>query len=96
MEFFNHVTIVAGLAVMGVHQLLKLKFIPVTFANKYPVPTAIVLSIVASIIAVWQNLVAHPVAWTDWLVLTVTVLLVAAITYNMTIRNWTELKEMEG
>lgn len=96
MEFLNHVTVMAGLAVLAVHQLLKLKFIPVAFANRYPVPTAILLSAGASFFVVWKEMVATPQAWTDWIVLGVTVLLVAAITYNMTIRNWVQLRAMEA
>lgn len=96
MEFFNHVTVLSGLAVMTVQQILKLKFIPVAVANRYPVPTLIVLSLVGAIVAVWQDMVVTPTAWTDWLLLVASMALTAAVTYNMTIRNWTELRAMEG
>lgn len=96
MEYLNHVTFVTGLAVLLVQEILKLKAIPLSFANRYPVPTAIVLSAIASAVVVWQDAVATPAVWTEWIALGVTVLLVAAITYNMTIRNWDQLREMEG
>jgi len=96
MEFLNHTVVLAGLAVLLVQQILKLKAIPLKFANRYPVPTLIVLSTVASFVAVWQDQVATPKGWTYWLQLIATVAIVAAITYNMTIKNWSELREMEG
>lgn len=96
MEYFTHAAVLAGLAVMLVQQILKLKAIPVQIANKYPVPTLIVLSIVAAAIAVWTNNVAQPHSWTFWVQLVATIAVVAAITYNMTIKNWSELRSMEG
>lgn len=95
MEYFTNISALAALAVVAVQQILKLKFIPVAFANRYPVPTLILLSIVAAIIAVWQTPV-NPQSWTDWVLLVSTIGVVAAITYNMTLRNWSQLREMEG
>lgn len=95
IAFFTQATALAAIAVVVVQQILKLKFIPVSFANKYPVPTNILLSIVASVVAVWQNGVTA-VSWQDWLVLAFTVSVVAAITYNALLRNWSELRATEG
>lgn len=96
MEFFNHVSVLAALAVMVLQQILTLKVVPNGFANRYPVPTLIVLSSVAAFVAVWLDKVPTPQAWTDWVLLVVTIGVTAAVVYNSTIRNWTQLREMEG
>jgi len=96
MEFFTHVTVLAGLAVMGIQQLLKLKAVPLTFANKYPVPTVVVLSVGAALVTVWANMAKAPVGWTNWVQFAATIVVVAAVTYNMTLKNWAELRQMEG
>lgn len=95
MEFFTHVTALAALAVVAVQQLLKLKFVPVSFANKYPVPVNICLSIIAAVIAHSQDFV-KPNAWTDWVLLCASISVVAAIVYNNTLRHWVQLRETEG
>lgn len=92
---FAAITGLAALAVVAVQQILKLKFIPVAFANKYPVPTNILLSIVAALIAVSSGEVATPNTWTQWVTLTATIAVVAAIVYNQLIKNWDELRAME-
>lgn len=86
MDSFAEITALAALAVVAVQQILKLNVVPVFFANKYPVITNIVLSVVASVIVTWQNLIAL-VSWTEWVVYVGTVSVLAAITYNMTLRN---------
>lgn len=96
MEFFNNVTVLTGLAVMVIQQLLTLKAVPIAFANRYPVPTLLVLSTVASIVAVIMNKQATPVSWTDWVLLVSSIGVTAAIVYNSTIRNWSQLRDMEG
>lgn len=95
IEFFTRVAGLSALAVVAVQQILKLNFIPVGFANKYPVPTNIVLSAVAAIIVVWQTSI-QPVVWTDWLILGATISVVAAIVYNQLIKQWSELRQTEG
>lgn len=95
MEFFTNATALAALAVVGVQQVLKLKIVPLAIANKYPVPTNIVLSILAALVVTWQTAI-QPTTWNEWVVLVATISVVAALTYNMTLRNWTELREMEG
>jgi len=96
MEYLTHVTALAALAVVGVQQILKLKFIPLAFANRYPVPTNILLSVIASVIVVWNDAVVKPTAWTGWLLLVATVSVVAALVYNHTLSNWSQLRSMEG
>jgi len=95
IQFFTQATALAAIAVVVVQQILKAKFIPISLANRYPVPTNILLSIVASVVAVWQNGVTAT-TWQDWLVLAFTVSVVSAITYNSLLRNWTELRATEG
>jgi len=95
MDFFTHVTALASLAVVAVQQILKLNFVPMGFANRHPVPTNILLSIAAAIIAAWKTSVA-PHSWTDWVLLIATVSVVAAIVYNSTLRNWAQLRSTEG
>lgn len=95
-EFFTQAAALAAIGVVIVQQILKLKFIPVGFANRYPVPTNIALSVVASVIAVWQAATYAPVTWLDWVLLVITVSVVAAIIYNSLLQNWHELRETEG
>lgn len=90
-----NVAFVSSLAVVAAQQILKLKFIPATFANKYPVPTNILLSIAASIIAVVSNKQATPTGAVGWIALVAFVAVVAGIVYNTLLRNWTELRQME-
>jgi len=96
LSLFTQAVALSALAVVGVQQFLKFKFIPVSFANKYPVPTNIILSVLASIVAVWQSNTVKPAEWTDWLVLVALVSVTAAITYNQLIGRWAELKSTEG
>lgn len=96
MEYFTYITGLSALAVVAVQQILKLKFVPLAFANKYPVPTNILLSIAASVIVVWQDKVVEPTTWTQWVALVAVVAVVAAIVYNQLIGKWKELRETEG
>ena len=96
MEFFNNVTVLTSLAVMVLQQILTLKVVPNGFANRYPVPTLAVLSSIAAFVAVWMDKVPTPQAWTDWVLLGATIAVTAAIVYNATIRNWAQLRSMEG
>lgn len=96
IEFFAEVAGLAAIGVVVVQQILKLKFIPANFANKYPVPTNIVLSVIASLIAVWQASPITPVDWQGWVILVTTVSVVAAMIYNNVLKNWTELRATEG
>lgn len=92
---YAHIALLAAAAVVAAQQILKLKVVPIAFANRYPVPTNILLSVVAAVLAVWTDNV-RLVAWTDWLLFVGTVSVVAAITYNQLIGRSAELKEMEG
>lgn len=86
MEYFTQITVLAGLAVVAVQQILKLNIVPVYFANKYPVITNFVLSIIASVIVSWQTAITL-VTWLQWVTYVATVIVIAAVTYNMTIKN---------
>ena len=86
MEYFAQITALAALSVVAVQQILKLNVIPVYFANKYPVFTNVILSAVASVIVTWQTAVAL-LGWTQWVAYVATVSVLAAVTYNMTIKN---------
>ena len=80
--------------VLLIQQILKLNIIPISIANKYPVPTNIVLSVIATVIIV-------PLDWA-WgnagtLALQVgTVAVTAAIAYNQLLAKWDTLKNAEG
>ena len=94
MDFFTHAALLAAGAVTLATQVLKLKIIPIQFANKYPVPTNIILSVVASIFILplhWSmaNLGAD-------LVQVATIAVIAALTYNQLLARWSELKALEG
>lgn len=86
MDYFTQVTAMAALSVMSVQQILKLNAIPVYFANKYPIATNVILSIIASLIVNMQTKI-QLVTWLQWVTYVATVSVVAAITYNMTIKN---------
>lgn len=96
IEFFARAVLLAGLATVGVQQVLRLKIVPVGFANRYPVLTNIILSIGASVLTVWQDNKIQPVVWTDWALLISMVAVTAAIVYNMVFRNWRELQAIQG
>lgn len=94
-QFLTQATLLAALAVVGVQQFLKLRIIPLGFANKYPVPTLIVLAVIAAAIVVLQQGVVIT-AWTDWLILVASIAVIAALTYRTTLRDWQELRSLEG
>lgn len=96
MEFFTHIALLASMAVVAVQEILKLNVIPGSFANEHPVPTNIILSIVASIVAVWRAQAVHPVAWTDWLLMVGTIAVVAAIIHNHLTGRSQELRSAQG
>lgn len=86
MELFTEYTALAALAVVVVQQILKLNVIPLYFANKYPVFTNVLLSLVAAVVVNWQNVVdLHD--WKSWIVEVAVISVVAALTYNMTLKN---------
>ena len=86
MDYFTQVTALAALSVVVVQQVLKLNVIPVYFANKYPVFTNVMLSIIAAVVVQWRTTVNF-VNWMQWVVFAATVSVVAAVTYNMTLKN---------
>lgn len=94
MDFLSQSAVVAAGVVLLVQEILKLKIVPISFANRYPVPTNILLSIVATLFLV-------PVEWSfdnlgHLAVQIGTVAVTAAIAYNQLLRNWSELKASEG
>lgn len=86
MQIFNEWTALAALAVVVIQQILKLNVIPVFFANQYPVLTNIILSIVASVVVNYKGLAGLHDVW-SWVVEVFVISVVAAITYNSTLRN---------
>lgn len=86
MEYFAQITALAALAVVAVQQILKLNVIPLYFANKYPVFTNVLLSVIAAFVVSWKSTV-NLVGWMQWVAYVGTVSVLAAITYNMTIKN---------
>ena len=86
MEIFTEITALAALAVVAVQQLLKLNIVPVYFANKYPLVTNVLLSIGAAFFVQYQTVV-NLNSWIEWLSYVAVVSVVAAITYNNTLRN---------
>lgn len=86
MEYFSEITALAALSVVAVQQILKLNVIPLYFANKYPIVTNVLLSVVAAVVVTWQTALelASVGAWVAYIA---TVSVLAAITYNMTLRN---------
>lgn len=95
MDFFTHVTLLASLAVVVVEQILKLRIVPGTFANQYKVLTLFILSVIAAAVIDWKNVqLSH--GFTGWVVTVATIAVVAAITYNSTLANWDQLRELEN
>lgn len=86
VELFAQWTALAAVAVVVFQQILKLNVVPVFFANKYPVATNIVLSFVAAFIANYSSVVNLHNVW-QWVAYVATISVVAALTYNNTIKN---------
>lgn len=95
MEYFAQVTALAALSVVAVQQILKLNVIPVYFANKYPVLTNVLLSILASVVVTWQTAINLVGVWA-WVAYVATVSVLAAVTYNMTIKNSAGLQSVSN
>lgn len=95
ISLFTEVAGLSALGVVAVQQILKLKVVPVSFANRFPVLTNVVLSVLAAIIVVWQTKLA-PQTPAEWLLLVVTISVVAAIIYNNTLANSDAVQELEG
>jgi hypothetical protein len=94
MEFLSGAALIAATVVVLVQQILKLNLVPLAFANRYPVPTNILLSIVATLFVVKPafNLSNLP----GLFVQVGTVAVVAAISYNQLLGKWSQLKAAEG
>lgn len=96
VDLFVKLAGLAALAVTVVEEILKLKIIPFAFANRYPVPTNILLSLAAAGIVAWNQAEVRPDVWTDWVLFVGAVSVVAAVTYNMLFDKWKQLRAMEG
>lgn len=95
MEYFAEITALAALSVVAVQQIIKLNVIPVYFANKYPVFTNFVLSAIAAVVVTYQTAI-NLVDVKDWIAYVATVSVLAAITYNMTLRNSPEIQSVSS
>lgn len=95
MEYFAQITALAALSVVAVQQILKLNVVPMYFANKFPVLTNVVLSIIASIVVTWKTAI-NLVGVAQWVVYVATVSVLAAVTYNMTLRNSAPLQAVSN
>ena len=92
---FAQVAILSAGAVTIIQQVLKLRIVPIAFANRYPVPTNVILSVLAAVYVKWQDIVnLH--SFGDWAAFVGVVAVVAAVTYNQLLGRSTELKSMEG
>lgn len=95
-SLINYVTVIAAGATTVAVQILKSRFIPVRFQN-HPVPTTIIVSLIATIVAlstqhfnfVWAD-------WTQFVSTFVTILLVSAMVYNHVLANWAAVKQTEA
>lgn len=94
MDFLSTSALTAAAVVLVVQEILKLRVVPLAFANKYPVPTNILLSVIVTFFMV-------PVQWGlenigTLLVQIGTVAVIAAIAYNQLLAKSPEIKSMEG
>lgn len=90
----DNLTALAALAVLVVEQILKLRVVPIDFANNHPVITNILLSIVASVVVTRTEWSTDN--WKHILLNVATIATVAAIVYNQLIGKSQELKQLEG
>jgi hypothetical protein len=94
MEYLDGIVLQAAGAVVLVQQILKSKLVPLQFANRYPVPTNILLSILAAAFIVKVDWSADN--WINVIIQVVTIGVVAAITFNQLFGKWHELRETES
>jgi len=92
---YAHAVVLSALAVVALHQILKLNLVPLSFANRYPVPTLLVLSVLASIAVDLKGLIV-PHSWTDWIILAATIAVTAGLSYRATLHDWIQLRDTEG
>lgn len=94
MEFLTEASLAAAGVVLLVQQILKLNIVPLAFANRYPVPTNIILSVIATVFLV-------PINWSldnigDLALQIGSVAVIAAIAYNQLLGKWEQLRSAEG
>lgn len=93
-QFLTEAAVQAAAAVLLVQTILRLKVVPLAFANRHPVPTNIVLSLIATI-----GIVRPALVFTNWvdLVLQVAVIaVISALTYNQLLGRSKELQAVSG
>lgn len=95
LEFLQQATAISAGAVLLVHEALKLMPLSFTnFANKFPVPTNIVLSVLATIFIVKPTW-----SWDNMQDIAVTIGLIAvgaALAFNQLFANWKSLRTAEA
>ena len=94
MDFLSTAALTAAGVVLLVQQILKLNIVPLAFANRYPVPTNIILSIIATVFIVKPSFSASN--WVADALQVGVVGVTAAIAYNQLIGKWAQLKASEG
>lgn len=93
-EFLTLAAVQAAAAVLLVQTILRLKIVPLAFANRHPVPTNIVLSIIATVWVMRSTLVFTN--WVNFLLQVAVIAVVAAITYNQLLGRSKELQAVSG
>lgn len=93
MEFLTASALSAAAVVVVVQEVLKLKVVPVAFANRYPVATNVILSVITTLFLV-------PITWSldnigHLLVQIGTVAVVASIAYHALVKP-SAVRELEG
>jgi hypothetical protein len=95
MEFLAEAATLGATTVLIVQEIFKLKIVPLAFANKYPVPTNVMLSVIVAVLLAGLT-------GLEWKLANLTVLLQAivlaavgaAIAYNQLLEK--VLKKYEG
>ena len=94
MEFLTEASLAAAGVVLLVQQILKLNIVPLAFANRYPVPTNIILSVIATVFLVSINWSLDNIG--DLALQIGSVAVIAAIAYNQLLGKWEQLRSAEG
>jgi len=95
MNSFAEITALAALSIVAVESILKLNVVPITFANRFPVTTNVLLSIAASIIVTWKTMIILT-GLSQWVAYIATLSVLSAITYNMTLRNSYKIQSLSN
>lgn len=93
MEFLSAAAISAAAVVLVVTEVLKLRIVPLAFANRYPVITNVILSVFVTFFLVPVEFSLDNIG--HLLVQIGTVAVIAAIAYNQLVSR-SAIKELEG